>query len=97
MHALQVALLAGPPGVGKTTLAHVAAAHAGYSVLEVNASDDRTPTSLAQRLDAACGVRAAVQSFYYTADGASNDQQTQKPICVVLDEIDGAPAVPYFL
>jgi Cdc6-like AAA superfamily ATPase len=34
---LQVALLCGPPGLGKTTLAHIVAQHAGYSVVEMNA------------------------------------------------------------
>ncbi|KAK2097211.1 Chromosome transmission fidelity protein 18 [Saguinus oedipus] len=33
----KVALLCGPPGLGKTTLAHVIARHAGYSVVEMNA------------------------------------------------------------
>ena len=40
-HALcyssQIALLCGPPGLGKTTLAHVLAKHAGYNVVEMNA------------------------------------------------------------
>jgi chromosome transmission fidelity protein 18 len=38
----KVALLYGPPGLGKTTLAHVVAKHAGYNVVEMNASDDRS-------------------------------------------------------
>lgn len=33
----QVALLCGPPGLGKTTLAHVIARHAGYNAVEMNA------------------------------------------------------------
>lgn len=32
---VQVLLLCGPPGLGKTTLAHVAAKHCGYRVVEV--------------------------------------------------------------
>lgn len=37
----RVAVLCGPPGLGKTTLAHTIAQHAGYAVRELNASDDR--------------------------------------------------------
>jgi chromosome transmission fidelity protein 18 len=33
----KVILIAGTPGIGKTTLAHVIAQHAGYDVIEVNA------------------------------------------------------------
>ena len=29
--------MCGPPGLGKTTLAHVVASHAGYNVVEMNA------------------------------------------------------------
>ncbi|GAB6018829.1 hypothetical protein CHUAL_000490 [Chamberlinius hualienensis] len=38
----KIALLCGPPGLGKTTLAHVIASQAGYNVVEMNASDDRS-------------------------------------------------------
>jgi chromosome transmission fidelity protein 18 len=38
--SLQLLLLSGPPGLGKTTLAHVIARQAGYEVLEINARSD---------------------------------------------------------
>ena len=37
-------------GLGKTTLAHVAAQHCGYQPYEINASDDRTAASLVARI-----------------------------------------------
>jgi len=37
-----VAVLSGPPGVGKTTIANLALKQFGYQVAEVNASDERT-------------------------------------------------------
>ncbi|PSN58137.1 hypothetical protein C0J52_01024 [Blattella germanica] len=49
----KVALLCGPPGLGKTTLAHMVGAHAGYNVIEVNASDDRSPELFRTQLEAA--------------------------------------------
>jgi chromosome transmission fidelity protein 18 len=36
--------------VGKTTLAHIAAKHAGYRPIEINASDDRSPQILKEKV-----------------------------------------------
>ncbi|XP_004873895.1 chromosome transmission fidelity protein 18 homolog isoform X1 [Heterocephalus glaber] len=74
----KVALLCGPPGLGKTTLAHVIARHAGYCVVEMNASDDRSPEAFRTRIEAATQMESVL--------GTSG-----KPNCLVIDEIDGAP------
>lgn len=73
-----VLLLAGAPGLGKTTLAHVIARHAGYEVFEINASDDRSRDVLLHRIyDAAENLSIGTPS-------------NSKPKCIILDEIDGA-------
>ncbi|GBG28378.1 Replication factor C subunit 1 [Hondaea fermentalgiana] len=72
-----VILLAGPPGAGKTTLAHVIARHAGYNPVEINASDERTANVLSNRLINAMEM----QSMFGAASG--------KPNCIILDEFEG--------
>eukprot|EP01135_Chromosphaera_perkinsii_P003049 Nk52_evm31s233 gene=Nk52_evmTU31s233 len=76
--AHRLALLYGPPGLGKTTLAHVLARQAGYHPVEINASDDRSPEVLMKRIQAATEMRSV-----FGGDG-------QKPNCLIIDEIDGA-------
>ncbi|XP_039935138.1 chromosome transmission fidelity protein 18 homolog [Hirundo rustica] len=75
----KVALLCGPPGLGKTTLAHVIARHAGYNAVEMNASDDRSPEVFRARIEAATQMRSVLGSH-------------ESPNCLIIDEIDGAPA-----
>ncbi|KAK3915579.1 Chromosome transmission fidelity protein 18-like protein [Frankliniella fusca] len=75
----KMVLLCGPPGLGKTTLAHMVAKLAGYNVVEVNASDDRSPEAFYTQLLAATQMKAVMG-------------KDPRPNCLVMDEIDGAPA-----
>ncbi|KAL6503553.1 hypothetical protein OROGR_025476 [Orobanche gracilis] len=81
----KILLLSGSPGLGKTTLAHVAARHCGYRVVEfpfvmqsfkINASDDRSSFTLEAK------ILDVVQMNSVISDS--------KPKCLVIDEIDGA-------
>ncbi|PIO54977.1 hypothetical protein TELCIR_23646, partial [Teladorsagia circumcincta] len=74
----KIALLCGPAGLGKTTLANVVARQAGYAVVELNASDSRNVPDFEKALEGA--VRTS-----RTLDKKS------RPNCLILDEIDGAP------
>ena len=56
-------MLCGAPGLGKTTLAHVLAKHAGYNVIEVNASDDRSPELFAKIIGKILHIKIRFASF----------------------------------
>ncbi|KAK7024655.1 hypothetical protein SK128_009630 [Halocaridina rubra] len=75
----KVILLCGPPGLGKTTLAHIIAHHAGYNPVEMNASDDRSVDVFKKTLENATSMKAVIDA-------------EKRPNCLIIDEIDGAPA-----
>ncbi len=83
--------------VGKTTLAHIVARHAGYRPVEVNASDERSSGVLKDR------IQRAMESttINFKPDGTKNASKKNsavplddygRPNCLILDEIDGADA-----
>lgn len=59
-------------GLGKTTLAHTIARHAGYTVREINASDDRSPEAF----------RLALQNG--TEMQTTLLDQEKRPNCIIL-------------
>ncbi|KAG6504461.1 hypothetical protein ZIOFF_036794 [Zingiber officinale] len=71
-----VLLLCGSPGLGKTTLANIAAKHCGYRAVEINASDDRSASTVESK------ILDVIQMNSVMPDA--------KPKCLIIDEIDGA-------
>ncbi|TVY89975.1 Replication factor C subunit [Lachnellula willkommii] len=82
-------MIYGPPGIGKTTSAHLAAKLAGYDVLESNASDSRSK----KLVDSGVGETLNNKSLfgYFSGDGKAVEI-TKKKIVLIMDEVDGMSA-----
>ncbi|KAL8918310.1 MAG: hypothetical protein Q9172_005469 [Xanthocarpia lactea] len=80
-------LLTGPPGLGKTTLAHVCARQAGYEVVEINASDERSRDIVKGKIRDLVGTENVRGVKTKTTGGTV--RRAGRPVCVVVDEVDG--------
>lgn len=82
-------IISGPPGIGKTTAAHLAAKLEGYDVLESNASDTRSKKLVE------AGVSDVMNNTsllgYFAGDGRKVDA-VKKNIVLIMDEVDGMSA-----
>ena len=82
-------MLHGPPGIGKTTAAHLAAKLEGYDIVESNASDTRS-----KRL-VETGLRGVLDTTsllgYFAGDGKKVDAD-KKQLVLIMDEVDGMSA-----
>lgn len=82
-------IIHGPPGVGKTTAAHLAAKLAGYDVLESNASDTRSKKLVESGLGEVLNNTSL--RGYFAGDGKAVDTEKKK-IVLIMDEVDGMSA-----
>ncbi|GAP86110.1 putative chromosome transmission fidelity protein 18 [Rosellinia necatrix] len=84
----KILMLTGPPGLGKTTLAHVCARQAGYEVMEINASDDRSRDVVKNRIRTSLGTQN-VKTVQHSKSQTDKHRKVARPVCVVVDEVDG--------
>ncbi|KAK9765690.1 DNA replication factor C complex subunit Rfc1 [Basidiobolus ranarum] len=82
-------LLSGPPGIGKTSAAHLVSKSEGYQVLEFNASDARSKKSIDSTIRELTGNRSMTE-YFSSSDPKSAD--TSNPQVIVMDEVDGMSA-----
>ncbi|KAL0944498.1 Chromosome transmission fidelity protein 18 [Colletotrichum truncatum] len=85
----KILMLTGPPGLGKTTLAHVCARQAGYDVMEINASDDRSRDVVKNRIRTSLGTESVKTVENKKTKDGEQQQKVARPACVVVDEVDG--------
>ncbi len=83
----KILILTGAPGLGKTTLAHVCARQAGYEVIEINASDERSKDVVKGRIRDIVGTENV--KGVNTKGARGTVRKAGRPVCVVVDEVDG--------
>lgn len=83
----RAALISGPPGIGKTTAAHLVAKELGFDILEKNASDVRSKSLLNSTVKSVLNNTSVVGFFKHQHD-AEHDVN-EKRFCLIMDEVDG--------
>ncbi|KAF1345472.1 replication factor RFC1 C terminal domain-containing protein [Delphinella strobiligena] len=82
-------MIHGPPGIGKTTAAHLVAKLQGYDVVESNASDTRSKKLVETGLKGVLSTTSLLG--YFSGDGKKVDAEKKKMV-LIMDEVDGMSA-----
>ena len=82
-------IIYGPPGIGKTTAAHLAAKLEGYDIRESNASDTRSKKLVETGLK---GVLDTTSLLGYFAGDGKEVESEKKRLVLIMDEVDGMSA-----
>lgn len=89
MGIFRAVILYGPPGIGKTTAAHLAARLEGFDVVETNASDARSKKLVETGLR---GVLDTTSLLGYFAGDGKKVEAGKKKLVLIMDEVDGMSA-----
>jgi replication factor C subunit 1 len=85
----RAAMLHGPPGIGKTTAAHLIAKLEGYDVVESNASDTRSKKMVEDGLRGVLDTTSLLG--FFSIDGQKVNAGRKK-LVLIMDEVDGMSA-----
>ena len=97
----RAALLAGPPGIGKTSSARIVCAQLGYEVIEMNASDTRNKAAIENKVK---DLSSNKSLDYFSVAGLKKQEANTNPLAsaiggiatqksvIIMDEVDGLGA-----
>ncbi|KAI9865574.1 MAG: hypothetical protein M1824_002315 [Vezdaea acicularis] len=88
-YKFRAVIIHGPPGIGKTTAAHLVANLEGYDVLESNASDTRSKKLVDTGLK---GILDNTSLLGFFAGDEKKVESKKKKIVLIMDEVDGMSA-----
>lgn len=90
MNVYRAVLISGPPGIGKTTSAHLVAKMEGYSPLEFNASDTRSKKLIESMLQDTINNKS-LDSWYSSSKTSANPDvpRIHERTVLIMDEVDG--------
>ncbi|GAA6048823.1 hypothetical protein JCM3770_003639 [Rhodotorula araucariae] len=91
MNTFRCVLISGPPGIGKTTSAHLVANLLGYDVLELNASDTRSKKLLEEAFRSKTSDMT-LKGFVKKEGEDDAGLGVNRKSLIIMDEVDGMSA-----
>ncbi|KIY43891.1 DNA replication factor C, large subunit [Fistulina hepatica ATCC 64428] len=89
MNTFRAVLITGTPGIGKTTSAHLCAKLAGFTPVELNASDTRSKKLVENGMNV---NNRSLDAFISGGSAPSDDLTVTDRTCLIMDEVDGMSA-----